>query len=64
MEGCSFERSFTGCLASDGISQLCSKNFCETMQQLCHLLHAISVGALFYNAEVVMWHFVRKFMFS
>ena len=46
MEGCSFARKLTGCSASDGISQLCSKNFCKTMQQLRHL-YVISVGAFF-----------------
>jgi len=54
MEGCRFEHKLTGCSASDGITHLCSKNFCKTMQQLSHLLHVISVGALFYNAEVLM----------
>jgi hypothetical protein len=62
-EECSSECSLTGCSASDRIFQLCSKNFCKTIHQFSHLLQIISVGALFYNAEVMIWHLVRKFMF-
>ena len=40
------------------------QEFFRTMQQLSNLLHVISVGVSFYNAEVVTCHFASDFTFS